>query len=720
VIDGASDAGPIPHARAEQRRASPIGMLRRRWATARFGGLAVAVTASAVLNTVQLAQNGYANIFYSAAVRSMLGSWHNFFFVSFDPGGLVSVDKPPLGLWVQALSAKVFGFSALSLLLPEALMGVGAVALLYVLLARRFGTLAALTGSLAFATLPSFVAVSRANGVDTLLILLSLLACAAALRACETGRWRWLMLSALFVGLAFNTKTLAAYLVVPGIACGYLLCAPGSLRVRIAHLLAGGVVMAVVSFAWIAAVEATPASKRPYVGSSTNNTEIGLTFEYNGVGRVQGQNGGPGQTRGRPGGRVPNSVQQRVNAQRQREHALPAPPRPVFPPSRREARNRLPVPFGGPPGPFRLFGVGLGDQAAWILPFALVGLLAALALLWDERGRVLPGRGGARAHSPGPSHTPVTAGPAEQPAAAAPGHWRHDPRLAATLVLGGWLVTEALVLSASKGIVHPYYVAALGPGVGAMTGVGVYALARLCERGPRAVGLVLAGAAVLASVATEVVLMHRQHYMQGFEPVLVVGAIAALAALALSSAMHRRLATSAAIAAALGLLLIVPTRYAASTWLAPVQPTFPAAGPKQTAGHGGFGLTARSAAVDQALLTYLHAHGATKRFELFTVAADTAAPFILMGHTAAGIAGYSGVDPVVGGPGLAGLVARGEARYVLLGGEYSSRGGNRATQAVIAACRELSPVEWRSPVDYPSGLVLFDCAGHERALAAQP
>ena len=131
----------------------------------------------------RLSQNGYANIFYSAGVKSMLRSLHNFFFVSFDPGGLIMVDKPPLGLWVQAASAKLFGFSPLSLLLPEAIIGVLAVALLYRALARRLGGWAAVAGALALAVFPSFVAISRTNNVDALLILLMILACDAALRA---------------------------------------------------------------------------------------------------------------------------------------------------------------------------------------------------------------------------------------------------------------------------------------------------------------------------------------------------------------------------------------------------------------------------------------------------------------------------------------------------------------------------------------------------------
>ncbi len=268
--------------------------------------LAGVLALSAVLNVNKLSQNGYANIFYSAGVKSMLRSWHNFVFVSFDPGGLVTVDKPPLALWVQAASAKLFGFSPLSLLLPEAIIGVLAVAALYWVMAPRFGAWAAVAGALTLAVFPSFVAVSRENGVDPLLILLLVLACGAGLRACETGRWRTLVGCGVLIGLAFNTKTLAAYLVVPPIALAYLVCAPGSIPNRVWKLAVAALAMLVVSFAWIAFVELTPASQRPYVGSSTNNTELGLTFEYNGFGRVEGQVGGPEQR-----GRAPRRVRAR-------------------------------------------------------------------------------------------------------------------------------------------------------------------------------------------------------------------------------------------------------------------------------------------------------------------------------------------------------------------------------------------------------------------------
>ncbi len=653
---------------------------------------------AAVMNTHRLAQNGYANIFYSAGVKSMGRSLHNFAFASFDPGGLVSVDKPPLALWAQVASAKVFGFSPLSLLLPEAIMGVLAVALLYLLVSRPFGSGAGLAAALTLAVFPSFVGVVRDNGVDPLLILLMLLACGAALRAIETGRWRALVWCGVLVGLAFNTKTLAAYLVVPGIALGYAVCAPGPFSRRVLQLLVAGLAMVVVSAAWIAFVDETPAAKRPYVGSSTNNSEVGLTFEYNGFGRVEGQVGGPGHipvgTGALPSSASPSAVH-RAPRSGARANSRPRPVATVKPrpPSRLlpNGREREPIPFGGPVGPLRLFGLGLGDQSGWILPFAFFGLLAVMALLLF-----------------GETDAFATAGSRD-----GKGLDRRDPRLAATLVLGGWFLVEAAVLSLSQGIVHPYYTSALAPGAAAMTGAGAVAFVRLARGRRWDWRLPAIPCAVAATVVAQLVLLHREHYMHWFVPVLIVGAgVGTIALLAV------RRSAPVAMACTLVLLLVAPAAYASTTWLAPVEGTFPAAGPKQATGAGGVGVSSRDLHVDLALLHYVRAHGSGSRWALLTDASDTAAPFILLDLPAGALGGYGGTDPVLDGSGLARLVSRGQVRYVVLGGEYSTRGGNRATVAVKRACRELPTSAWGGPAPYSDSLVLFDCAGRGRELAA--
>ncbi len=691
---------------------------------------------SAVLNTHRLAQNGYANTFYSAGVKSMLLSWHNFFFASFDPGGLVTIDKPPLAVWLQAASAELFGFSPMSLLLPEALVSVVSVAVLYRILSRRLGIAAGLGGALALAVFPSFVAVSRDNGVDPLLILLLILACGAALNAIEDGRWRWLIACAVLIALAFNTKTLAAYLVVPGIALAYMLCAPGSLPRRAGMLLAAGLVMGVGSFLWIAAVEATPASQRPYVGSSTNNTELGLTFEYNGFGRVEGELGGPGQVPVAAGAMVPapprahhRFLHPPTRAQLARLVAL----------ERREAarrarlikqqtstylpdgRLRTPIVFGGATGPLRLFEAKLADQGSWMLPFALIGLLAFALSIFARapRGGSLGARRARRASRGDADETSDTASfaDAEGRARRARGGRTGEPAgpsalLALLLVFGGWLLVEVAILDFSNGIVHPYYISAAGPGVAAMVAAGCVAFVRFARRRDwRA--LLLVGA-VAATVAVQASILHHQHYMRWFIPVLIAGAIVGMLAMTV-----RRLAAPA-MGMLLCLLLLAPAWYARTTWLAPVEGTFAAAGPHQAAGDGGYGINATDLRFDRDMIRYVDAHRPGTRWSVLTVAAPTAAPMILLGSPAGALAGYSGTDPALDGPGLARLVASGQARYVALGGAYASRGGNLASKAVLHDCREVPYRAWHGPVPSPYELVLFDCAGRERALSGGP
>ncbi|HTY97100.1 MAG TPA: glycosyltransferase family 39 protein [Solirubrobacteraceae bacterium] len=656
------------------------------------GGIVLVAVLWLVLTTHRLAQNGFANIFYSAGVKSMLHSLHNFFYVSFDQGGLVTVDKPPLALWLQVASAKVFGFHPLSLLLPEAICGLVAVLAMYAMLRGRVGPWTALGAGLALAVFPSFVAVSRDNGVDPLLLALLVLACWAALRACDTGSWWALLASAVLVGLAFNTKTLAAYLAVPGIVAGYLVCAPSSVLRRLVGLVLAGVVMFGVSFGWILYVDSVSAAQRPWVGSTTNNSEWGLTFDYNGLGRVEGQIGGPNQVLSKPGAYIPTPHARLgaglghppLAATRRLKGEPPKPPPGPAPTGGREPR---PIPFGKSPGPARLFRAGLGDQAAWFLPYALVGLLAFALLLIPAVLRRRREGGGERRWS------------------------LHDPRLASLIVLGGWFAVEAVVLSESKGIVHPYYVSALAPGAAAMAAAGAYAFAKLAGGRRRILGIVLALAAIAGTVAVQIVLMHQQHYWEWFIPFLIAGGVLSWVVLALS----RRLAGPAVTVGFL-VMLATPAAYASTSWLAPVEGTFPVAGPRHNAGEGGYGISAKAVAEDQALIGYVRAHHPTSRYPLLTVASDEAAPMILLGFPAAALAGYSGTDPALTGPGLARLVERGEARWVLLGGPYSQRGGNAATVAVLHVCRLLKPSQWHSPSSYTGGVTLFDCAGHTAGL----
>ncbi|HEY1834551.1 MAG TPA: glycosyltransferase family 39 protein [Solirubrobacteraceae bacterium] len=294
---------------------------------------------AAILNLWALSRNGWANDYYAAAVRSMSTSWHDFLYGSLDSSGVMTVDKPPLALWVQALSVRVFGFSSLSILVPQALMGVASVALLYDLVRRFFGRLGGFAAGLALALTPMFVAVSRHNNPDALLVLCSLGALWCAVRGLVDGRLRWLVLSGVCVGLGFETKMGVALVVVPGIALAWLWIAPAA-RGRLhalRQLLTGGAAMVAVGGAWPLLVELTPAADRPWISGTSDNRVLSLIFEYNGLGRVDGQTGGPGGGAGM-GGNM----------------------------------------FGGSTGPARLLNAALGGQAGWLLGFAVVGGLAIL------------------------------------------------------------------------------------------------------------------------------------------------------------------------------------------------------------------------------------------------------------------------------------------------------------------------------------------------------
>src|SRR3954462_1365008 len=198
-----------------------------------------------VLYLWALDRNGFANEYYSAAVRSMSTSWHAFLYGSFDASGVMTVDKPPLALWVQALSARAFGFNPLAMLVPQALMGMASVGLLYDLVRRRFGRLAGFAGGLVLALTPMTVAISRHNNPDALLVLLCVAAVWCLVRALDDGRTRWLVLAGVCVGLGFETKMAVALMVVPGIALAWLWVAPRGRGAALRQLSLGGVAMTV-------------------------------------------------------------------------------------------------------------------------------------------------------------------------------------------------------------------------------------------------------------------------------------------------------------------------------------------------------------------------------------------------------------------------------------------------------------------------------------------
>ncbi|WP_017240507.1 glycosyltransferase family 39 protein [Streptomyces sp. SS] len=387
------------------------------WVRPAFLGLLVATT---LLYLWNLSASGYANSFYSAAVQAGSESWKAFFFGSLDAANAITVDKPPAALWPMALSVRLFGLGSWQILVPEVLMGVGTVAVLYAAVRRRFSAGAGLIAGAVLALTPVAALMFRFNNPDALLALLMTVAVYCVLRALERerGSAKWLVWAGVAFGLAFLAKTLQAFLILPPLALVYVVCAPGGLGRRLGRLALGGLAMLVSAGWWVALVELWPASSRPYVGGSQNNSFLELTFGYNGLGRLNGNEVGSvgGGGRGGPGGTAEN---------------LPA-------------GVELPGRGGGGGGGWgetgigRMFNDAVGGQISWLLPAALILLVVGLVVTWRAS--------------------------------------RTDTARSAFLVWGGSLLITLVVFSFMAGIFHEYYTVAPAPYVAALIGMGAAVL----------------------------------------------------------------------------------------------------------------------------------------------------------------------------------------------------------------------------------------------------
>ncbi|WP_406006185.1 glycosyltransferase family 39 protein [Streptomyces sp. NBC_00637] len=307
-----------------------------RWARPALWAILVLATALYAWNLSSIT----GNTFYDAAVYSGTKSWKAFFFGALDAGSFITVDKPPFALWVMGLSARAFGYGTWQLMLPMVAVGTGSVALLYRLVKRDFGAVAATLSGLALALTPITVAITRDTNPDPILVFLMLLGAAALLKAVRTGRLMPLVWSGVAIGLAFNTKMMQAFVVLPAFFLVYLWAANASLGKRIRNLAVGTVALVVSSAWWMVVVDLIPASSRPYIGGSTDNTVWDLVIGYNGFGRIFGASSSVG-SQGNGAG------------------------------------------FGGEAGLYRLFNDTMGGQISWLIPFAAIALVGGLVL----RGR---------------------------------------------------------------------------------------------------------------------------------------------------------------------------------------------------------------------------------------------------------------------------------------------------------------------------------------------
>ena len=617
--------------------------------------LCLIVCLAGALRLWHLDQNGYGRLYYAAGVRSMLESPHLFFYNAFDPGGYVSVDKPPIALWMQVAFAKLLGFSAFSLMLTQVVEGLASILLTYWIVARRFGQMAGLVAAIFLAVTPVSVAVDRSNNTESCLTVVMLLAAWALIRASERCSPRMLFVSMALAGIGFNVKMGAALVLVPTFLMVYLLGATDiSLRRRLVHLAISLAILATVSLSWIAAFDLTAPAGRPYAGSTKGNSMLELAFEHNGLNRFLDRRGKD----------LPEPQQSPVGDKLRSSDSITEAP---------ATQNAFPW-DQSPPGLQRLFRPFHSAQFNWWLPLALCGVISA----------IVP--------------------------------WRRARRLAAgqitILTWTGWFVSYMLVFSFAAGVFHTYYIAILAPALAALAGIGSAATWRVGRSESSRAGLAivfLLSAAWQAYISFDFVKWPISDWYGTLCLASIAGQI--LVGLILWALPRRMIyGTVQGTLAGLGLfaLTALPASWALSTVLVRPNVAVPVAN-----------IAAFDVAVDEAsrieardlarantrkLIGYLKTNRRMERFLVAVPNSFVAAPLILRsGEPVMAMGGYLGQDPILSPEALESLVRSGELRFVIVGGPRLTKSKTTGELAfenwVVAHGRPVDRKLWRADRD---------------------
>ncbi len=468
------------------------------------GSLIALLAGTAVLYLWGLGASGNANDFYAAAVQAGTQSWKAFFFGSFDSANFITVDKPPASLWPMELSGRIFGFNSWSMLVPQAIEGVLAVWLLHATVKRWFGHWAGILAGLLLALTPVAVLMFRFNNPDALMTLLIVAAAYCTTRAIEAAGTRWLLLAGLAMGFGFLAKGLQPFTVLPALEIAYLIAAPTSWRRRLLQLLGAGAALVVGAGWWVLAVQLTPAADRPYIGGSGDNSALGLAFGYNGLSRLSGGSGGS------PGGGGG-------------------------------------VGFDGATGIGRMFNSLNGGQIAWLLPTALIAIVALAGFT---------------------RRAPLT-----------------DRTRAAVIIFGGWLLITAAVLSFAGGIIHTYYTVELAPAIAALVAIGAVVLWR--ARADAFARVALAAGALVSGVWGYALLHRTPTFQSWLGYLLLIAGLAVGAALLVRPGVLGRRAVAVVATAGVVVLGGGSAAYALDTASTAQTGSIPSAGPAASGGLGG-------------------------------------------------------------------------------------------------------------------------------------
>ena len=520
------------------------------------------VVATAMLYLWNLSASGWANAFYSAAAQAGASDWAAMLFGSSDAANAITVDKTPAALWIIDVSVRLFGLNSWSVLVPQALEGVAAVALLYAAVRRVSGPNAALLAGAVLALTPVAALMFRFNNPDALLVMLLVAAAYCVQRACEkdSSRW-WLIAAGVAVGFGFLAKMLQAFLVLPGFAIAYLVAAHRPVRSRVVDVL-GAFAAVVVSGGWyLLLVELWPTSSRPYIGGSQHDSIVELALGYNGFGRLTGDE---------PGGL---------------------------------GNLNHDVGWG------RLFGTGMGLDIAWLLPAAVICLIAGLIIT-----RRAP---------------------------------RTDPIRAALIVWGGWLAITAVVFSFMNGIVHPYYTVALAPAVAACIAIGATLLWR--NRSDVCAATTQAGVVLVTTILAAVLLSRHGEWQPWLRAAVAIGGVGAAVLLLVVGRVTRPVARVVAVVAVVSCLLS-PAAYSIATAATPHSGAIPSVGPSRH-GTGGGGFAGTGGLLDSpspgpGLTATLSADADDYTWAAAVIGSNNAAGYQLAsGAPVMAIGGFNGTDP---------------------------------------------------------------------------
>ncbi|MDE1382756.1 MULTISPECIES: glycosyltransferase family 39 protein [Bacillus] len=654
--------------------------------------LILILLAALILNTYNIWQDDAANQYYLAAVKSMTQSFHNFFFASFDSSGFVSVDKPPVVLWIQTICAKIFGVHTWSVILPQALAGTGSVYLLYALIKPKFGKGAARISALVMALTPIAVAVSRTNNIDSMLVFTLLLSTWCLMKAVKQGRLLWLLAAFGLIGLGFNMKMLQAFMVLPAFLLFYLIAAHANWKKKIVSAVLSLIVLTGVSLSWALAVDYTSADSRPYVGSSQTNSVLELAFGYNGTERLLGQT--TGNARGDMNGFGGDMQQPNSNAQAQNGNRSSGGSNgqngAMQPPGADSATDGNAQTQDGN----RSSGGSNGQNGAMQPPGA--GGSSDGSSQGANGGSQPPTGGGPGGGNGGPGggqgggqsmnmFGTGDAGPLRLFQSALSGQiswmlpfalfgllgmiisWYRSRRektgeMKETIFWAAWLVPVAGFFSIA-GFFHHYYLIMLAPPIAALSGIGWYAMYGLYKNHKDWASYLLP-AAVLTTAAFQVYILSAYTnqidsawmYVMG---IMGLGVTIALLILKRSHPFGKQLTIIS-----LCVLLLTPVYWSATPILYGGNSVLPESGPQLQSSNGG-GMF--SSDVDTGLLTYLRKNNTGEEYLFATLTTVTAAPYIINAdENVMALGGFNGTDPILSVSELKNLVKEGKVKYFLI------------------------------------------------------